>query len=113
VGSFVRAFIDRFGRKLDGERETRAWATALARYGYAARGVALAPAGLLLAGAGLNARAADADGLEGALNLIAKGPFGEPVLAITAVGLLAFGCFAVVEGWMRRIRVPRAEDLKR
>lgn len=106
VGSFVRAFVDHFGRGLDCERETRTWAGALARFGYAARGVALAPAGVLLVNAGLHARASEARGLEGALNLLAKGPFGEVVLALTALGLLAFGAFAMVEGWARRIRVP-------
>jgi hypothetical protein len=106
VGSFVRAFADHFGRGLDCERETRAWLGGLARVGYAARGVALAPAGLLLISAGWNARASDARGLEGALNLLGTGPLGEPVLALTALGLLAFGSFAVVEGWLRRMRVP-------
>lgn len=106
IASFVRAFVDHFGRGLDCERETRTWAGSLARLGYAARGVALAPAGVLLASAGLHARASDARGLGGALNLLATGPFGEIVLALTALGLLAFGAFAVVEGWTRRIRVP-------
>jgi hypothetical protein len=106
VGSFVRAFVDHFGRGLDCERDTRAWAGALARVGYAGRGVALAPVGLLLVNAGLHARAAEARGLEGALNLLRDGPFGELVLALTALGLLAFGAFAMVEGWTRRIRVP-------
>lgn len=106
VASFVRAFVDHFGRDLDCQRETRTWAGTLARVGYAARGVALAPAGLLLANAGLTARAEDAAGLEGALNLLGAGPLGESVLALTAVGLLAFGAFAVVEGWTRKIRAP-------
>lgn len=106
VGSCVRAVVDHFGRGLDCEHEVRTWAGALARFGYAARGVALAPAGLLLVSAGLNARADEARGLEGALNLLGRGPFGEGVLALTALGLLAFGAFAVVEGWTRRISVP-------
>jgi hypothetical protein len=106
VGSFIRAFADHFGRGLDCERETRSWLGGLARFGYAARGVALAPVGVLLASAGFTARASDAKGLEGALNLLGRGPFGESVLALTALGLLAFGAFAVVEGWLRRIRVP-------
>lgn len=107
VASFVRAFVDHFGRGLDCEKETARWLGTMARVGYAARGVALAPAGLLLASAGLNTRASDARGLEGALNLLGRGPLGEPVLALTALGLLAFGAFAVVEGWLRPIRVPR------
>lgn len=108
VASFARAFVDHFGRGLENrEPKTRTWAGVLARVGYAARGIALAPAGVLLANAGLHARASGANGLEGALNALAARPFGEPLLALTALGLLAFGAFAVVEGWLRRIRVPK------
>lgn len=106
VGSFIRAFADHFGRSLECARERRRWLGLMARFGYAARGVALAPAGVLLASAGLRARASEAQGLEGSLNLMERGPLGEPVLALTALGLLAFGAFAVVEGWLRRIDVP-------
>ena len=106
VASFARAFLDHFGRDLECEDATADWLGGLARVGYAARGIALAPAGLLLVSAGLNTRASDARGLEGALNLLGQGPFGEPVLALTGVGLLAFGAFAVVEGWLRPIRMP-------
>jgi hypothetical protein len=106
VGSFIRALADHFGRSLECARESRRWLGLLARFGYAARGVALAPAGALLASAGLHARASDARGLGGSLELLERGPLGEPVLALTALGLLAFGAFAVVEGWLRRIRVP-------
>jgi hypothetical protein len=108
IGSFVRAFVDHFGRGLECEQETRTWAGGLARFGYAARGVALAPAGVLLMNAGLHARASEARGIEGALNALASGPFGEPILALTALGLLAFGAFAIVEGWFRRMRMPEA-----
>jgi hypothetical protein len=107
VASLARAFIDHFARGLDCEDDTASWLGVLARFGYAARGVALAPAGVLLVSAGLHTRASDARGLEGALNLLGRGPYGEPVLAITALGLLAFGAFAIVEGWLRPIRVPR------
>lgn len=106
VGGIVRAFIDHFGPDLDCSRDARTWAGALARYGYAARGVALAVAGVMFVRSGLEARAADAGGVEGALNLLAAGPFGELALGLTAVGLLAFGAFALVEGWTRKIRIP-------
>lgn len=107
IASFARAFLDHFGHDLECEDATADWLGGLARVGYAARGIALAPAGVLLVSAGLNTRASDARGLEGALNLLGRGPFGEPVLALTGVGLLAFGAFAIVEGWLRPIRVPR------
>jgi hypothetical protein len=106
VGSIARGFIDHFGRGLDCERETRRVAGSLARVGYVARGLALLPAGVLLVRAGLKVRASEAPGLGGALDLLARAPFGEAVLAMTALGLMAFGLFAVLEGALRRMRVP-------
>ncbi|WP_293676417.1 DUF1206 domain-containing protein [uncultured Phenylobacterium sp.] len=108
VGSVVRASLDHFRRNLDCEPQTRAWAGSLARIGYFGRGVALLPAGLLLASAGLHARASDARGLGGALELLITWPFGRTMLGLTAAGLIAFGLFAVVEACLRPMRLARA-----
>ena len=106
IGSVVRAFTDHFCRDLDCSPRRRRWIGLTARVGYAGRGVALLPAGALIINAGLHARASEAKGLGGALDSLERGPLGEPVLLLTAVGLLAFGVFAVMEGWLRRMRVP-------
>lgn len=106
VGSIVRAFTDHFCRDLDCSPRRRRWLGTIARVGYAGRGVALLPAGVLVVRAGLSARASEAPGLGGALDALERGPFGEPVLILTALGLLAFGVFAAMEGWLRRMRIP-------
>lgn len=111
VGSVVRAGFDHFGRQLDCDRPVRAWAGTLARVGYAARGVALIPAGGLLAMAGFNARASEARGLGGALDILAAQPFGEGMLALLALGLMAFGVFALAEGALRPINLQRVAAL--
>lgn len=108
VGSMVRAVVDHFGRDLHGGRETRAWVGTLARIGYAGRGLALSAAGLFVVVAGLHARAAEAHGLGGALDALERQPFGGVVLGLTALGLIAFGLFAVAEGWLRPMRPERA-----
>ena len=45
---------------------------------------------------------------DAALDTLARAPLGELVLALMAVGLLAFGAFAILEGALRRMRVPTA-----
>jgi hypothetical protein len=110
IGSMARAVLDHFGRGLDCEPGTRTWAGALARVGYFGRGLALLPAGGFIVAAGLHARASEARGLGGALDALARQPGGSVVLAIAALGLIAFGLFAVVEGWLRPIRPERAFD---
>lgn len=106
LGNMVRAAFDHFGRDLDCDRPVRAWAGTVARFGYAARGLALVPAGGFLLSAGLHARAAEAEGLGGALETLADAPFGHAVLALTGAGLVAFGLFAVAEAGLRPMRAP-------
>ena len=110
VGSTVRAAVDHFGRDLDCDRRTQRWLGALARAGYLGRGVALIPAGVFLLLAGWRAHAGEARGLGGALDALGRQPFGDAILGLTALGLVAFGLFAVAEGWLRPMRPERALD---
>ncbi len=107
IASIIRAFTDHFGRDLQCGAKTRRWAGALARIGYFGRGVAFFPVGLFLLNAGMKARASEARGVGGALQMLEGQPFGSLVLSLTALGLLAFGAFAVVEGLLRPMRLPR------
>lgn len=110
IGSIIRAAVDHFGRGLDCDRRIQRWAGGLARAGYLGRGVALTPAGLFLVAAGWGARAGEARGLGGALDALEAQPFGQAILGLTALGLIAFGLFAVVEGWLRPMRPEQALD---
>jgi len=105
VGSMIRSAFDQFGKGLECRAEARAWADGVARFGYLGRGVALLPAGVLLVNAGWHARASEARGLGGALELLAGWPFGHAILGLTAAGLIAFGLFAVTEGVLRPMRL--------
>jgi len=73
------------------------------RIGYAARGVAFAIIGTLLAVAGLHARPEEARGLGGALATLAEQPFGPWLLGAVAVGFVAYGAFMLVQARYRRI----------
>jgi len=110
LASMARAGLDHFTRHLGCEQETRTWLGTLARVGYLGRGLALLPVGLLVISAGLGARASKAEGLGGALDALERQPAGPAALGFAAVGLVAFGLFAVAEGWLRPVHPERALD---
>lgn len=105
VGNLWRAATADFCRRLACDAGTARTVGLLGRIGHAARGVAFLPAGLLFVLAGLRARTAEAPGVGAALDLLARQPFGELILALTAIGLAAFGLFAFAEAWLRRMQV--------
>jgi hypothetical protein len=97
------SFLDR----LDGWA-LRPLAKWLGRIGYAARGVIFLTVAWLLARAGLDHSAAEAGGLEQALDTL-RGPLQMPV----AAGLLLFGLYSMVEARYRSIHKPPTEPVKR
>jgi hypothetical protein len=110
VGNMVRAVFGHFARPLSlGDRHA-AWSGTLARLGYFGRGLALAPAGVFIVRAGLHARAVEARGVGGALEAVKAQPYGHFVLALMALGLVAFGLFGFVEAWRRPIRTGDAME---
>lgn len=62
------------------------------RFGYIAKGVALAIVGVLFVLAGLHGAADEATGLDGALRTLLDAPFGQFLLTVVSVG---FGSYAV------------------
>jgi hypothetical protein len=84
------------------------WAKWLGRIGYAARGVIFLTIAWLLAHAALDHSAAEAGGLEQALDAL-RGPLQFPV----AAGLALFGLYSIVEARFRSIHKPPTEHIKR
>jgi hypothetical protein len=105
LGNIVRAFVGHFTESLTCEGDTARWTGALARFGYAGRGVAMIIAGLATAIAGWNARTSEATGMGGALDMLKQQPFGRPMLAAIALGLIAFGLFGFMKAGLRRITI--------
>jgi hypothetical protein len=109
IGAGIGAIVQAFGRDLckplGCDRDTRRWAAWLGRVGYFGRGLAFLPAGGFLLLAGWRARSEEARGLGGALQWVEQAPFGGPLLALIALGLIAFGLFALVEARFRRMHV--------
>lgn len=79
----------------------------VARAGYAARGVAYLPLGVMVALAGVRSEPHAVTSFGLALEALERQPTGSIILTVTAVGLTAFGAFSFVEARFRKIRPPR------
>ena len=90
------------------ERARRPFAKWVGRIGYAARGVIFLTVGWLLARSALDRSAAEAGGLEQALDAL-RGPLEIPV----AAGLLLFGAYSLVEARYRSIHKPPTQQIER
>jgi hypothetical protein len=75
----------------------------LGRFGRIARGAAFVLIGILVVVAAVTYDPSKAQGLDGALRTLAQQPFGTWLLAVIAVGFVAFGCYGLAESRLRRI----------
>lgn len=88
-------------------RQERIWATRIGRFGHAARGVVFGIIGVFLVQAALQTEPEKARGLGGALQTLARQPFGPYILGTVALGLIAYGVYIFVEARYRRIDPAR------
>jgi type IV secretory pathway VirB2 component (pilin) len=79
------------------------WVEKAGRFGYIAKGVALAIVGGLFVLAAVRHRPSEATGLDGALHSLLGAPGGPVMLTLVALGLIAFGIYSF--GRARRARV--------
>lgn len=80
------------------------WLQKFARFGYAAKGATYLVIGVLAVRAALGAGGETTDS-QGALREIASGPFGSTLLALTALGLLGYALWKLIQA----IRDPENE----
>lgn len=107
VGNIVQVFGRDFCKPLACDETVRTWAPWVGRAGYLGRGLAFLPVGALMLAAGIKARSEQASGMGGALQLLEGQPFGDALLTLVALGLVAFGLFAFIEARYRRMAVDR------
>lgn len=107
VGNIIRGARSDFAAALACSEKVCRRVVPIARAGYIARGVALLPLALFVILGGLRARASEVTSFGSGLDALERQPGGSWVLAVTALGLIAFGLFAFVEARWRRIRLPR------
>jgi hypothetical protein len=79
------------------------WIEKAGRFGYIAKGVALAIVGGLFVLAAVRHKPSEARGLDGALRSLLGAPGGPVLLTLVALGLIAFGIYSM--GRARRARV--------
>lgn len=82
------------------------WMTRLGRLGLAARGVIFGVIGGFLIQAALQSNPNKAQGLDGALQELARQPFGPWILGTVATGLVAYGVYMLSQARYRRIAMP-------
>jgi purine-cytosine permease-like protein len=84
---------------------TKRLAVLVGRIGYSAKGIVLGIVGLLFAQAALQFDPQKASGLGEALARLPSQPYGMAVLLLVALGLIAYGLYALFLSQFRRINV--------
>jgi hypothetical protein len=83
--------------------QTRKMVKRLGTVGTIARGLVFALAGVLVIDAAITYSPSKAAGLDKALHTLRNQPFGEFLLIIAAIGLVAFGLYGLAEARWRRV----------
>ncbi len=110
VGNIVMGLVNDFAASLVCSKAVCRWVQPLARVGHIARGLAYLPLAAFVGLAGWRTESSRIETFGTALEALERQTGGPLMLALTAVGLIAFGAFAFVEARFRRIRAPDTLD---
>jgi hypothetical protein len=108
----AKAWRGRVADRLSLPSDKRDWFVSIGRMGFAARGVVFLIIGGFLGLAALHASSSEVRGLGGALDALQGQPYGWVLLALTALGLFAFGLFGLIQARYRHIDAPDLDDAK-
>lgn len=103
---YARAYRAKFQRRLalsNLRPQVRKAMILLGRLGYAALGVVFTIIGIFLIVAAVQFNPQKAKGLDAAIGELQKLPFGQLLLGLVAIGLLAYGVYSFVEARYRRL----------
>jgi len=106
LSQLYKAYTTKFREKLmtnEMDEKTQTFATRTGQAGLSARGVVFGIIGVFLIQAALQSNASKARGLSGALRALEQQSYGQWVLGIVALGLIAYGFYMLVTAWYRRI----------
>lgn len=102
IGLAVKVFRAPARQRLDIGRKLRFWAVLAGSFGILTRAVVFLLIGCFVGLAAYDSNSREAAGLAGVLRAMQHQTFGGGLLAVAAVGLLAFGLFEMVEAVARR-----------
>ena len=112
LGFMWKAWRGDVAARLSLPSDKREWFVSLGRMGFAARGVVFVIIGGFLILAAFHSSSSEVQGLGGALQTLQQQPYGGILLALTAIGLFAFGIFGLVQARYRHIDAPDIDDAK-
>ena len=81
----------------------RTWGSRIGVFGHLARGVVFGLVGVFLTKAAIHYDAKEAIGLDGALQKLAQQSYGQWLLGLTALGLVAYGIYCLVDARYRDV----------
>lgn len=103
---FYKAYKASFQKHLEVRKmstRNKEWIVGLGRFGLAARGIVFGVIGFFLIIAALQRNPDQAKGLGGALQELSGQAYGQILLGIVAVGLVAYGIYSLAEARYRRM----------
>jgi hypothetical protein len=104
VGLAVSGCLASFERRVRVEQKPGPYVEALGMAGFVARSIVFVLIGSFLVFAAITADPQKAEGFGGALRTVQGQPYGDVLLGIMAIGLLAFGLFGVSEAVFAEIK---------
>ena len=102
--AFTTKFEDKWRTGQMSEVE-RTWGSRVGVAGHVARGIVFGLIGLFITKAAIEYDPDEAIGLDGALQKLVNAPYGPFVLGITALGLICYGVFCLVDARYRDVSV--------
>jgi hypothetical protein len=112
----VRGVAQRFEDRLDTSemgRWTGRFVDLVGTLGMAARGSIVGLLGLLVLKAAIDRDPSKAAGVDEALRRLAQAPYGQALLTVVAIGIVAFGCYSFAEARFRESPGRRSSQQSR
>ncbi|MFO1431558.1 MAG: DUF1206 domain-containing protein [Candidatus Competibacteraceae bacterium] len=113
VAQVVDAWKANFEEFLAWEPKIRNWAKPVCQFGLIAWGFVFLIIGGFLIVAAIHFNSGEARGLSGALHALQAQPYGFLLLAVVALGLIAFAIYNLIESVYRRIQPPAVTPVLR